>query len=88
MPLITTEFLPQGLLALDEPRAVGAMVDTRPYRWGEKAIRFVEKPQLLSLMEYLYNAGGDRFGALGVSTSAIEYSPSALGPLLRLQDAQ
>jgi serine/threonine-protein kinase HipA len=39
-------------------------------------------------MEYLYYAGDDRFGALGVSTSATEYAPRALGPLPRLEDAQ
>lgn len=39
-------------------------------------------------MEYLYYAGDDRFGALGVSTSATEYTPRALGPLPLLEDAQ
>jgi serine/threonine-protein kinase HipA len=88
LPLINTEFLPQGRLAGDAPRAVGAVDDARPDRWGEKVIRFVDKPQRLSLMEYLYYAGDDRFGALGVSTSATEYAPRALGPLPRLEDAQ
>jgi serine/threonine-protein kinase HipA len=39
-------------------------------------------------MEYFYYAGDDRFGALGVSTSAAEYAPRAFGPLPRLEDAQ
>jgi serine/threonine-protein kinase HipA len=39
-------------------------------------------------MEYLYFAGDDRFGALGVSTSATQYEPRPSGPLPRLQDAQ
>ena len=39
-------------------------------------------------MEYLYYAGDDRFGALGVSTSAQRYEPRPGGPLPRLQDAQ
>jgi serine/threonine-protein kinase HipA len=39
-------------------------------------------------MEYLYYAGDDRFGALGVSTSSTVYLPSRNGPLPRLQDAQ
>ncbi len=39
-------------------------------------------------MEYLYFAGDDRFGALGVSTSATQYVPRASGPLPRLVDAQ
>ena len=88
LPLVDTEFLPQGRLLADGPRAVGAVDDARPDRWGEKVIRFVDKPQRLSLMEYLYYAGDDRFGALGVSTSANAYVPRALGPLPRLQDAQ
>jgi serine/threonine-protein kinase HipA len=39
-------------------------------------------------MEYLYFAGDDRFGAMGVSTSATQYVPRASGPLPRLEDAQ
>ena len=88
LPLTNTEFLPQGRLGADAPRAVGAVDDARPDRWGEKVIRFVDKPQRLSLMEYLYYAGDDRFGALGVSTSASQYVPRASGPLPRLDDAQ
>ena len=88
LPLVNTGFLPQGRLGADTPRAVGAVDDARPDRWGEKVIRFVDKPQRLSLMEYLYYAGDDRFGALGVSTSSAEYVPRAMGPLPRLQDAQ
>src|SRR5690606_15846331 len=40
-----------------------------------------------SLLEYLYFAGDDRFGALGISTSADEYLPRRLGPLPTLADA-
>ena len=57
------------------------MDDARPDRWGERVIRFLDKPPRLSLLEYLYFAGDDRFGALGVSTSATEYVPRQLGPL-------
>jgi serine/threonine-protein kinase HipA len=39
-------------------------------------------------MEYLYYAGDDRFGALGVSTSADQYLPRRNGPLPRLKNAQ
>lgn len=88
LPLVDTEFLPPGRLATDGQRAVGAVDDARPDRWGEKVIRFVDKPQRLSLMEYLYYAGDDRFGALGVSTSSSAYSPRAAGPLPRLDDVQ
>jgi serine/threonine-protein kinase HipA len=88
LPLVDNEFLPKSRLAADAQRAVGAVDDARPDRWGEKVIRFVEKPKRLSLMEYLYYAGDDRFGALGVSTSSSTYSPRAVSPLPRLDDAQ
>lgn len=88
LPLVDTEFFPPGRLSSDAPRAAGAVDDARPDRWGEKVIRFVDKPKRLSLMEYLYYAGDDRFGALGVSTSASHYSPRTAGPLPRLADAQ
>lgn len=88
LPLVDNEFLPPVRLAADAQRAVGAVDDARPDRWGEKVIRLVEKPKRLSLMEYLYHAGDDRFGALGVSTSSSTYSPRAVSPLPRLDDAQ
>ena len=87
-PLVDNEFLPPSRMAADAQRAVGAVDDARPDRWGEKVIRFVEKPKRLSLMEYLYYAGDDRFGALGVSTSSSTYSPRARSPLPRLAQAQ
>ena len=42
LPLADTEFLPPGRLFADAPRAVGAVDDARPDRWGEKVIRFVD----------------------------------------------
>jgi serine/threonine-protein kinase HipA len=68
--------------------AVGAVDDARPDRWGERVIQYLDKPARLSLMEYLYYAGDDRFGALGVSTSHTAYSPRAKSPLPRLEQAQ
>ncbi|WLI90051.1 HipA domain-containing protein [Massilia sp. R2A-15] len=88
LPLVAMEHLPPGRLAADAPRAVGAVDDARPDRWGEKVIRIVDKPRRHSLMEYLYYAGDDRFGALGVSTSSSVYSPRAGGPLPRLAQVQ
>jgi serine/threonine-protein kinase HipA len=88
LPLVDNEFLPPSRMAADVQRAVGAVDDARPDRWGEKVIRFVERPQRLSLMEYLYHAGDDRFGALGVSTSSSSYSPKPAGPLPRLGQVQ
>jgi serine/threonine-protein kinase HipA len=83
LPLVPGEFLPrhQGL-------AAGAVDDARPDRWGERVIQFLDKPRRLSLMEYLYYAGDDRFGALGVSTSATDYLPRRNGPLPRHDKAQ
>ena len=88
LPLIDIEHLPPGRLTTDAQRAVGAVDDARPDRWGEKVIRFVDKPKRLSLMEYLYYAGDDRFGALGVSISSSLYRPRRASPLPRLEDAQ
>ena len=88
LPLVDNEFTPPGRLVASAPRAVGAVDDARPDRWGEKVIRFVDKPQRLSLMELLYYAGDDRFGALGVSTSPASYVPRQGGPLPRLAQAQ
>lgn len=85
LPLVDIEYLPPGRLGADVQRAVGAVDDARPDRWGEKVIRLVDKPKRLSLMEYLYYAGDDRFGALGVSTSSTTYSPRTGSPLPRLE---
>jgi serine/threonine-protein kinase HipA len=82
LPLIDEEFLPA-----EKGTAVGAVDDARPDRWGERVIRFIDKPPRLSLLEYLYFAGDDRFGALGVSTSGEEYLPRRLGPLPTLDEA-
>jgi serine/threonine-protein kinase HipA len=68
--------------------AVGAVDDARPDRWGERVIQYLDKPDRLSLMEYLYYAGDDRFGALGVSTSETDYLPRTKSPLPRLKQAQ
>jgi serine/threonine-protein kinase HipA len=83
LPLIDTEHLPRA-----KGVAAGAVDDARPDRWGERVIQFIDKPPRLSLMEYLYYAGDDRFGALGVSTSNQQYTPRTIGPLPRLADAQ
>ena len=82
LPLIDEEFLPP-----EKGVVVGAVDDARPDRWGERVIRVIDKPPRLSLLEYLYFAGDDRFGALGVSTSADEYFPRRLGPLPTLENA-
>ncbi len=82
LPLIAQEFLPT-----ERNTAAGAVDDARPDRWGEHVIRVLDKPSRLSLLEYLFFAGDDRFGALGISISATEYSPRRLGPLPTIADA-
>ncbi len=83
LPLTDIEQLPRW-----KGMAVGAVDDARPDRWGERVIQYLDRPARLSLMEYLYYAGDDRFGALGVSTSQADYMPRPAGPLPRLEQAQ
>ena len=88
LPLTDTQHMPRGRLGADGERAVGAVDDARPDRWGQKVIRAVINPRRKSLMEYLYYAGDDRFGALSVSTSDEAYTPFSRTPLPRLHQAQ
>jgi len=81
LPLIAEDLFPTV-----KDTAAGAIDDARPDRWGERVIKFLDKPPRLSLLEYLYFAGDDRFGALGVSTSNEAYQPRRLGPLPKLAD--
>jgi serine/threonine-protein kinase HipA len=71
---------------VERDTAAGAVDDARPDRWGERVVRFVDRPPRLSLLEYLYFAGDERFGALGVSLSDQTYSPHRTGPLPSLRD--
>lgn len=81
LPLRDQDFLP-----LQKDSAVGAIDDARPDRWGERVIRLLDRPSRLSLMEYLYFAGDDRFGALGVSLRADVYEPRMGEALPRLSE--
>jgi hypothetical protein len=60
----------------------------RPDHWGECVIRLLDRPPRLSVLDYLYYAGDDRFGALGVSASATTYQPREIGALPRLADVE
>jgi serine/threonine-protein kinase HipA len=71
LPLARGVFLPK-----DRDMAAGAVDDARPDRWGERVIRNIYKPARLSVLEYLYFAGDNRFGALGVSLAPASYSLS------------
>ena len=76
LPLFNQEFIP-----LNKDTAAGAIDDARPDRWGERIIRMINQPARLSLMEYLYFAGHDRFGALGISLTMSHYVPCPTSPL-------
>jgi serine/threonine-protein kinase HipA len=78
--------VPGDLLPGERETAAGAVDDARPDRWGERVIAVLDKPPRRSLLEYLYFAGPDRFGALGVSTSRARYLPHTTGPLPTLAD--
>jgi serine/threonine-protein kinase HipA len=88
LPMVPTVLLPPNILFTNIQRAAGAVDDARPDRWGEKVIRFVDQPECLSLMAYLYLAGDERFGAMGVSTSALQYLPRSSSPLPVLAHSQ
>lgn len=81
LPLRDKEYLPK-----EKDTAAGAVDDARPDRWGERVIRHIDRPPRLSLMELLYFAGHERFGALGVSTSAAAYLPQQVYALPSLAD--
>jgi serine/threonine-protein kinase HipA len=83
LPLQPGEFMP-----VTQDAAAGAVDDARPDRWGERVIRFLDRPARLSTLEYLYFAGDERFGALGVSTSAAQYAPRWHGAWPGVQDLQ
>ncbi len=83
LPLTDIEHRP-----LERGTAAGAVDDAMPDRWGERVIRFLYKPPRLSLLEYLYFAGDERFGALGVSLSDNAYLPHATGVLPTLADVE
>ncbi len=81
LPLRDIEWMPH-----DKETAVGAVDDARPDRWGERVIRWLDKPPRLSLLDYLFYAGDERFGALGISVFEQTYLPRRLGPLPHLGD--
>ena len=82
LPLIAGEFFPH-----EKETAAGAVDDARPDRWGERVIRVLDKPPRLAVLDFLFFAGDQRFGALGVSVSASDYVARDTGPLPRLADA-
>ena len=87
LPLALNEYAPVHRRAR-QPAAPGALDDARPDNWGEKVIRTLHRPRNNHLFEYLYFAGDERFGALGISGSDQSYTPFPQSPLPRLEDAQ
>ena len=82
MPLVQGQIFS----ATERGTAPGALDDARPDRWGERILRHIDRPARLSILEMLLFAGDDRFGALGISTSAEQYIPRHLGPYPQLQE--
>lgn len=76
LPLAPGLFLPK-----ERDSAAGAVDDARPDRWGERVIRQIDRPSRLSILEYLYFAGDNRFGALGVGLGVDEYRPPSDGAI-------
>jgi len=83
LPLQDSEYVPHG-----RDEVIGAVEDARPDRWGERVIQYLEKPARLSLMEFLYFAGDERFGALSVSASPTRYEPHDASALPVLGDVE
>ena len=81
LPLARGVFLPK-----ERDMAAGAVDDARPDRWGERVIRNLYKPERLSVLEYLYFGGENRFGALGVSLDPAHYLPCGEGVLACLEN--
>lgn len=81
LPLVDTLFMPAH-----KQEAVGAVDDARPDRWGERVMKKFERSPRLSLLEQLLFAGGDRYGALGVSQRADVYQAWPTSPMPLLGD--
>lgn len=84
LPLLAGQMFSAG----HKDSAPGAIDDARPDRWGERIIRHIDRPARLSILEMLLFAGDDRFGALGISTSAEQYIPRRIGPYPQLRDLE
>lgn len=76
---------PGSFISNTADTAPGALEDARPDRWGERVIRKFVKTPRLSLLEFLLFAGGDRYGALTVSTESEVCRPWDMGPMPTLE---
>jgi serine/threonine-protein kinase HipA len=71
----------QPLVSHERDVHPGAIDDSLPDRWGERAIRFLERPARATALDFLYYAGDRRFGCLGFSIDQNVYAPHPSGPL-------
>jgi len=65
---------------------LGAINDSLPDRWGDEMLKILHKQPHMSLLERLYYAGDNRFGALGYSSSKDKYLPCKTEPLASFND--
>lgn len=70
-----------AIIPLSQNDGLGAINDAMPDRWGERAIRYLDRPQRITSLDLLYLAGDRRFGALGFSSSRDSYQPHIRGAL-------
>jgi len=54
---------PREFFPVEQETAAGAVDDARPDRWGERVIRFLDKPSRLAVLDFLFYAGDERSGA-------------------------
>jgi serine/threonine-protein kinase HipA len=76
MPLQAAPLVPK-----DRDIGFGAISDAMPDRWGERAIRYLDRPKRATSLDFLYLAGDRRFGSLGFSINQGQYEPHDSGPL-------
>ena len=74
MPLVEGLQVPSGKVG-------GALADAVPDRWGQYAIRMVDRPVRVCPLDVLYLAGDRRVGALGISSDPDSYRPHAFNAL-------
>lgn len=77
---------PGERIPTERDSAVGAVDDARPDHWGERVSRHLLNQPRLSTLDYLFYAGDERFGALGVSLDSEHYLPFETNALPTIDD--
>lgn len=83
MPLQAEAIIPK-----ERNLRLGAISDAMPDRWGEKTIRYLDRPKRVTPLDLLYFAGDRRFGALGFSINLDRYEIRDSGPLPELDSIE